>query len=138
MHLCMLLCHIKIQYGTTCKVKFVTRPEKAGRIYTKHTCSYYGTYLLFCIATLYKICKFYWIPYGMLHTMIWWSFYYNTEWRQKEVTTFQSAKIRAHVDKNFGIFCQLILPPQRIPKTLKMVWWVFIPSKLNIYTINSE
>ena len=29
--------------------KFVTRSEKTGHIYTKHTCSYYGTYLLFCI-----------------------------------------------------------------------------------------
>ena len=28
---------------------YVTRPEKTGLIYTKYTCSYYGTYLLFCM-----------------------------------------------------------------------------------------
>ena len=27
----------------------VTRPGKTGLIYTKYMCSYYGTYLLFCI-----------------------------------------------------------------------------------------
>ena len=29
---------------------FVTGPGKTGLIYTKHTCSYYGTYLLFCMS----------------------------------------------------------------------------------------
>ena len=28
---------------------YVTKPEKIGLIYTKHTCSYYGAYILFCI-----------------------------------------------------------------------------------------
>ena len=28
---------------------YVTGPGKTGLIYTKYTCSYYGTYLLFCM-----------------------------------------------------------------------------------------
>ena len=30
--------------------EYVTRPGKTGLIYTKYTCLYYGTYLLFCIS----------------------------------------------------------------------------------------
>ena len=31
------------------KVTNVTRPGKIGLIYTKYSCSYYGTYILFCM-----------------------------------------------------------------------------------------
>ena len=46
---------------------YVTGPEKTGHIYTKHTCSYYDPYVIPILYELYQICKFYWIPYGILH-----------------------------------------------------------------------
>ena len=55
---------------------YVNGPEKTGLIYIKYTCSYYSTYVcpILYISTymyvLFKICKFYWISYGMLHIRV--------------------------------------------------------------------
>ena len=38
-----------------CIIIYVTRPGKTGLIYTKYTCLYYGTYLLFCICYLNSV-----------------------------------------------------------------------------------
>ena len=51
-HACTSLVSIKFKSScTVCVIKLiiVTKPEKAGLIYTKYTYSYYGAYLLYCV-----------------------------------------------------------------------------------------
>ena len=44
-----------VRIGITNALQYVTRPGKTGLIYTKYTCLYYDTYLLFCMCYLKSV-----------------------------------------------------------------------------------
>ena len=81
------------RYNTT---TYVTGPEKTGVIYTKYTCSYYGTYILFCIcyATYIDFIEF----LGDFCVTIRWHFRYNTDYWYKVIRSQKLGQI-LHVGK---------------------------------------